>query len=230
MLVESNFEDYVFFDIETAPLAPSLEEYTPDLKAAWYRTFWDNNEKNQARYSTVEDCFWGETSLRPEFSQVVCVCGMRLKDKKRSGKCWAVTEKCTEKELLLGFIAYCGSSFLAGKTIKRFDIPFLSKRMCINGIVPPRPLNTFNQKPWEVNHQDADDLWAFGSSTPSNLMTMCACLGIPSPKDDIDGSEVGKLFFSKEPDAIERIKTYCAKDVFATINVMRRICGLPLVV
>jgi hypothetical protein len=52
------------------------------------------------------------------------------------------------------------------------------------------------------------------------LKLLCGIFGIPTPKDDIDGSEVGKTYW--ELDDLQRIEVYCKKDVVATARVMLR--------
>ena len=46
-------------------------------------------------------------------------------------------------------------------------------------------------------------------------------LGVPSPKDDIDGSEVANVFY-KDKD-IDRIATYCEKDVIAVAQIILKL-------
>ena len=50
---------------------------------------------------------------------------------------------------------------------------------------------------------------------------------IPTPKDDIDGSMVAKVYY--EDQHLERIVSYCEKDVVATIQLFRRYEGKPLI-
>jgi hypothetical protein len=53
-------------------------------------------------------------------------------------------------------------------------------------------------------------------------------LGIPSPKDDIDGSEVAKVYYSEKN--IDRIITYCEKDVVAVAQIILRLRGEDLLI
>jgi predicted PolB exonuclease-like 3'-5' exonuclease len=112
---------------------------------------------------------------------------------------------------------------------KEFDFPYLGRRFVINGIRLPAPLSDLQgKKPWEVRLEDTMQLWKFGdykSYTSLDLLT--AVLGIPTPKDDIDGSMVGKVFWEDKDYA--RIAHYCEKDVVATAQVMLRFSGMPLI-
>jgi hypothetical protein len=100
--------------------------------------------------------------------------------------------------------------------------------MIINRIELPAKLNLFGKKPWEVAHLDTLELWKFGDYKHyTSLELLAAVFNIPTPKDDIDGSEVGEVYW-KEKD-LDRIATYCEKDVLTTAQLLRRYLGLPLI-
>ena len=72
------------------------------------------------------------------------------------------------------------------------------------------------------------ELWKFGdykSYTSLDLLT--ALFDIPTPKDDIDGSMVGNIYWVEHD--LERIRSYCQKDVLAVAQVMRRYLNQPLI-
>jgi hypothetical protein len=99
---------------------------------------------------------------------------------------------------------------LCGHNAKEFDIPFLARRMIINQIALPDKLNLFGKKPWEIPHLDTLELWKFGDYKHyTSLKLMCKVLGIPSPKGDIDGSQVGHVFYVDKD--IDRIVAYCER-------------------
>jgi DNA polymerase elongation subunit (family B) len=111
---------------------------------------------------------------------------------------------------------------LCGHNAKEFDFPYISRRMIIHGIALPPQLDLFGKKPWEVPHIDTMELWKFGdykSFTPLNLLAYI--LGIPSPKDDIDGSQVGNVYWQEKN--LERIVTYCQKDVVTVMQILLRL-------
>ena len=71
------------------------------------------------------------------------------------------------------------------------------------------------------------ELWKFGDYKHyTSLKLMAHVLGIPSPKDDIDGSQVGHVFY-KEKD-IDRIAIYCQKDVVTTAQIYLKLAGKEL--
>jgi len=63
------------------------------------------------------------------------------------------------------------------------------------------------------------DLWKFGDYKHyTSLKLLTTILGIPSPKDDIDGSQVGEVYYKEKN--INRIIKYCEKDVVAVAQVL----------
>jgi uncharacterized protein YprB with RNaseH-like and TPR domain len=111
---------------------------------------------------------------------------------------------------------------MCGHNVKEFDFPFIARRMLIHGIKIPDKLNLMGKKPWEVPHLDTLELWKFGDYKHfTSLKLLTKVLGVPSPKDDIDGSEVAKVFY-KDKD-IDRIATYCEKDVIAVAQIILKL-------
>ena len=115
-----------------------------------------------------------------------------------------------------------GSKFLCAHNGKEFDFPFLCRRLIIQNLPIPSILNIRGKKPWEVNHLDTMDLWKFGDYKTFTSLNLLACtLGIASPKDDIDGSMVWQVYWKENN--IDRIVTYCQKDVITMAQVYLRL-------
>src|ERR1700749_44798 len=111
---------------------------------------------------------------------------------------------------------------------KEFDFPYICRRMLINGLQMPPQLEISGKKPWEVNHLDTMELWKFGDyKSYTSLSLLAAIFNIPTPKDDIDGSMVGSVYW--KDNQLERICTYCQKDVGATAQLLRRYRGEELI-
>ncbi|WP_374542878.1 ribonuclease H-like domain-containing protein, partial [Flavobacterium sp.] len=116
---------------------------------------------------------------------------------------------------------------LCGHNAKEFDFPYIIRRMFINGVKVPNKLNMMGKKPWEITHLDTMELWKFGDYKHfTSLKLLTKVLGIPSPKDDIDGSEVAKVYYIDKD--LDRIITYCEKDVVAVAQVILRLRGEKL--
>jgi uncharacterized protein YprB with RNaseH-like and TPR domain len=111
---------------------------------------------------------------------------------------------------------------MCGHNVKEFDFPFIARRMLIHGIKIPAKLNLMGKKPWEVPHLDTLELWKFGDYKHfTSLKLLTRVLGVPSPKDDIDGSEVAKVFYKNKD--IDRIAAYCEKDVIAVAQIILKL-------
>ncbi|NOX86581.1 MAG: 3'-5' exonuclease, partial [Chlorobi bacterium] len=106
--------------------------------------------------------------------------------------------------------------------------PYLARRMLVNGIELPEILKMAGKKPWEIRHLDTMELWKFGDYKHyTSLDLLAAIFDIPTPKDDIDGSMVGQVYW-KEKD-LSRIVTYCQKDTLTVAQLLRRYMGMPLI-
>lgn len=234
MFSRKQLEDILFLDIETASVTETYEELPERLRSHWDR----KSELLQARESVTishADYFPQRAAIFAEFGKVVCVsCGyIRFvgDEPKFRVKSWFGED---EREVLSGTQRML-DQFLNGPTRqvcahngKEFDLPFLGRRYLINGLPLPEILKDVQgKKPWEVRLLDTMNFWKFGdfkSFTSLDLLT--AVLEIPSPKDDIDGSEVGRVFWQEKDYA--RIAKYCEKDVVATAQVLLRFSGEPL--
>jgi predicted PolB exonuclease-like 3'-5' exonuclease len=123
-----------------------------------------------------------------------------------------------------------------------FDFPFLMRRYMINGIPVPPPLNVAGVKPWDIKLEDTMKMW---SGTQWNykvsLDLLANIFGLPSPKKDMDGSDVARIYydsfnigenelpFEKEAAALKQIGNYCGSDVFCLANVYSKMKGLPII-
>jgi hypothetical protein len=92
----------------------------------------------------------------------------------------------------------------------------------------PNLLNVVGKKPWEVKYfMDTMELWKFGDyKNYTSLKLLAAVMGIPSPKDDIDGSEVGMVYWLEKD--LNRIAVYCEKDVLTVVQLFMKYCLNPV--
>jgi len=224
-------EPILFLDIETVPQYENFNACPEDVKALWARKA-DNLKKGE---DDTAESIYNRAGIYAEFGKIICIStGFITSDQGQ----WQLRIKSfwgnDEKLLLVQFADLLNKSFsrsnskLCAHNGKEFDFPYLSRRMVVNGIQLPVLLDNSGKKPWEVNHLDTMELWKFGdfkSYTPLNLLAHT--LGIPSPKDDIDGSMVWSVFWLEND--LERIVRYCEKDVIALVNVYNRIKGYPVI-
>mgnify|MGYP000403910270 CR=1 FL=1 len=100
--------------------------------------------------------------------------------------------------------------------------------MVINQIELPEKLNLFGKKPWEVAHLDTLELWKFGDYKHyTSLKLLTHILDVPSPKGDIDGSQVAEVYYKEKN--LPRIVEYCERDTIAVAQLLLRFLNKPLI-
>jgi len=225
-------ENLLLIDIETVPQSPVFDHLSPEWKILW-------EEKVQRTLppDTSPAAFYPQRAgVMAEFAKIICI---SIGHFKKEGDKYRLRLKSfygdDEKILLKEFIATTNqlegnnnSWSFTGHNIKEFDIPFICRRLLVNGLHVPPYLDFQNMKPWETNIIDTFQYWRFGDyKNFTSLKLLAATLGISSPKDDIDGSMVGKVYWEEKN--IQRIVTYCQKDVVTTANIILRFMNMPLV-
>jgi DNA polymerase elongation subunit (family B) len=222
--------DILFLDIETVASTDNFASLDERLKTQWSRkaSFLKREEG-----VTDEQLFHQRAGIYAEFGKVICIAVGKLYDTE-SGELGLKTKAYyghDEKILLAEFksmldkldtnIRFCAHNG------KEFDYPYMSRRMLVNGIALPVPLNLAGRKSWEVNHLDTMELWKFGDYKHyTSLDLLAAIFNIPSSKNGIDGSQVNSVYY-KEKD-LEKIKDYCVSDVVVLTQLYLRMKGLPL--
>lgn len=214
-------ENILFLDIETVPEYSGWEELPERAQELWdKKTRWQRGEDCSA------EAFYSERAgVMAEFGKIVCISvGMVQDFNKLKVSSFYQTE---EKELLQAFGKIFNHERLRNVILcahngKEFDFPWIARRFLINGMAPPAPFQTFGKKPWEVHHLDTMELWKFGDYKSFISLDLLAYLmGIPTPKDDITGAEVAEVYYKERN--LERIVTYCEKDVLTLANIFRKL-------
>lgn len=231
MLEYKKLSNILFLDIETVPQNASFDMLNDDMKALW-----DKKTSSSRNDDETPADVYSKAGLYAEFGKIACI-SVGFITTSSTGEYVIRTKSFAgddEHALLTDFAtllhrAYNSSeSTLCGHNIKEFDVPFIARRMLINGIHLPNILNIQGKKPWEINFIDTMEIWRFGdyrNYTSLNLLTHI--FGIPTPKDDIDGSQVADVYYNQHD--IKRITTYCEKDVVATAQLFLRYRLEPLI-
>lgn len=227
MLYSLHFEKILFLDIETVPM---VEKY--DLLPEKFRKLWDRKcEFLKTNEADTPDALFKRAGIYSEFGKIVCISsGLFSNDEFRIKSYFGDDEKALLNEFaeLLNKYYYRKEHLLCAHNGKEFDYPYIARRMLINGIKLPNILNMAGKKPWDVPHLDTLELWKFGdfkSYTSLDLLT--AVFGIPTPKEDIDGSMVGDVYY-KDRD-ISRIVEYCQRDTLAVAQLLRCYTGKKMI-
>lgn len=230
MLDHVNLENALVFDIETVPGTNDWNSLSTDIQHLWAR------KAQQLRIPeeemTPSESFADRAGIYAEFGKVVCISAGLFKRTPEGN--WQLRVRSfygdDEKSLLTEFADTLSklnkSYFLVGHNINEFDIPYVCRRMIIQGINLPDMIDIAGKKPWEVHHIDTMQYWKFGDyKSYTSLKLLAAILGIPTPKDDIEGKDVARVYWEEQN--LERIVTYCQKDVVTTARLLQRYKGLP---
>lgn len=219
MLQKIKSENILFLDIETVPEYSNFNELEPVVQDLWtQKTQYQRKEDVTAEY------FYERAGIWAEFGKIICISVgyFVVNENKRQFRITSFSGE--ERQVLLDFKTLLDQHFfkpyhlLCAHNGKEFDFPFIARRMVIHDIEIPNALNLFGKKPWEIPHLDTMELWKFGDyKNYTSLKLLTTILGVPSPKDDIDGSQVADVYY-KEND-LQRIVTYCEKDTIAVAQI-----------
>lgn len=228
MLTRINSEHVLFLDIETVPQYPDYNDLDETAKQLY---------EQKTRYQRKEDFtpeeFYDRAGIWAEFGKIVCISVGYFKMKGDIRNFRVTSFHGEETTLLKEFKTLLQTHFnkpqhlLCAHNGKEFDFPYIARRMIIHGISLPFKLDLFGKKPWQVPHLDTLELWKFGDyKTFTSLKLMAHVLGIPSPKDDINGSDVRDVYY--EENDIDRIIIYCEKDTITVAQIFLKLRNEPL--
>lgn len=228
MLYKLNLENILFLDIETVPQEENFGALDQERQLLW-----EQKSQYQRKDDITAEEFYERAGIWAEFGKIVCISvGFFVLD--GDDRRFRVTSyHGGETDILRSFknllIEHFGQAkhLLCAHNGKEFDFPYIARRMLINGIKLPYKLDLFGKKPWEVPHLDTMELWKFGDYKHyTSLKLLANVLGIPSPKEDMDGSMVRDVFYNEND--LDRIVTYCELDVVTTAQVFLRLRGEAL--
>jgi uncharacterized protein YprB with RNaseH-like and TPR domain len=245
MLEKVQLEKVLFLDIETVPQYETFMEMDETSKKLF-------SLKNKSRFNSIaadssfanlsedeihEEVFKQTGGILAEFGKIICIT-VGFVHETRTGKQLRLKSFYNDDEetLLLAFTKLLNDKYntpydiLCGHNAKEFDFPYICRRLLINGIKLPNILDIAGKKPWEISHLDTMELWKFGDyKAYTSLSLLCHVFGIPTPKDDISGADVARVYYKNEKDiyssGLERIKTYCEKDVLALTQLFLKMRG-----
>lgn len=230
MLNKTNLQNILFLDIETVPEVELFADLSPEMQELYAL-----KTQYQRKDEVTPEEFYHRAGIWAEFGKIICISVGYFVD--RDGKNQLRVTSFygdDEAKLLTDFKNLLDTHFNQNKHLlcahngKEFDFPYIARRMVINKIDLPNKLNLFGKKPWEVPHLDTLDLWKFGDYKHyTSLKLLTAILGIPSPKQDIDGSEVANVYYQEKN--LPRIVEYCERDTVAVAQLLLRFLNKPLI-
>ena len=223
MLDQLRLEEILFLDIETVPQEKSFGKLDEELQQLWTDKSRYSREKSG---NSVEESY-SEAGIYAEFGKIICISvgyfSTRLQE-----RVFRVTSFYGHDEfkLLADFSELLETRtnhpfrLLCAHNGKEFDFPYLCRRMLIHRIKLPVLLDIAGKKPWEIAHIDTMELWKFGDyKNYTSIKVLAKIFGIPTPKDDIDGSQVRSVYYDLED--LDRIEVYCKKDVVTVARLLQ---------
>lgn len=229
-----NTEGILFLDIETVSQQREFDALDEDSKE-----FWKKKARNiltadkQEDLTAISTAYTERAAIFSEFGKIICISVGYLYHNE-DGRMFRVKSFAgdDEKAILTSFIDLINTRYskpdkagFCGHNIREFDLPYICRRCVIHGIKLPDILDIRNKKPWDVKYVlDTLELWRFGDFKHYiSLALLAHILDIPTPKDDIDGSKVGHVYWQEND--IDRIRIYCQKDVVTTAHIYCRLSG-----
>ena len=228
MLNNLNIEEILFLDIETVPQTPAFEE----LNKNWQK-LWEHKMQFKVESGEQANELYDRAGIYAEFGKIICISAGYITQKK--GEFFFRVKSFyndDEKKLIGNFFndwekfSRAGKRRLCGHNGQEFDFPYIARRALVHNLKLPKILDIAGAKPWEVKETliDTLQLWKFGDYKHyTSLSLLCELFNIPTPKDDIDGSQVCNVYW-KEND-LDRIVKYCEKDTLAVANLLLKYKG-----
>jgi len=196
----------LFLDIETLPAEEDSHEALRFLhKKA--------QEKNKNKNQDFEQYLLG-TSFDGAFGRILCI-GYAIDDEPTD----VLYENGDEKEMLKKFweIAKDIDLFI-GHNVMDFDLRFIYQRSIVLSVVPSRKLS-FARYRSEPIYDTMREWVKWAPMSNIGLERLALALGIPSPKDGIDGSQVYDFYKAGKT---QDILDYCKRDVDTTRGVYKK--------
>ncbi|MEO1010333.1 MAG: 3'-5' exonuclease [Bacteroidota bacterium] len=223
MLYKIPLEHILFLDIETVPQKATFNELDEMQKELW-----EQKSQYQRNEGVSAADFYERAGIWAEFGKIICISVGFFKITGDIRNFRVTSYYGEETHILRNLKNLLNDHFASPRHLlcahngKEFDFPYIARRMVVHGISLPLKLDLFGKKPWEVPHLDTMELWKFGDYKHyTSLKLLAHILGIPSPKDDIDGSMVRQVYYGEHN--LDRIITYCEKDVVTTAQVFLRL-------
>ena len=218
---KSKLKSMLFFDIETCGRYPDYETFCKEDPEGAH--IWEKKCK-RLDYGGGDPAagYLEKVSLFPEFGQIACLHYAIWKDGEIVGKTITGDNEDLILQQIYALFMKAGANGLVptGWNIKNFDIPWVVRKLAMHGYQVPTSVSTYEKKPWEVNIIDLKEMWKSFSSLDVTFEEAAYAMGLPSPKDDIDGSQVHSVFWTSDRD---RIYEYCKKDVVTMVNMCEKL-------
>jgi len=228
MVKTLDLNQVMVLDIETVPQYSNFDDVPPHIQHLWEQKTHFQRKEDQTPAE-----FYERAGILAEFGKIICI-SLGIFDEQNGSlnlrvKSFSGNDEISVLHNLVALLAkQIPNLVFCAHNGKEFDFPYLCRRLLINGFEIPKQLELSGKKPWEINHIDTLELWKFGDFKHyTSLNLLATILNIPTPKDDIDGSQVRQVYYEEKN--LERIVSYCQKDVITTAQVLLKFKGLQII-
>ena len=205
----------LFLNLETTSQEENFEKMPNQKKKCWVETYNKSSFFNE-KYSSAEECFNARGSLYAEYGKIISLHMAYFDEHEGNVKLHSKVFSGKEIDILKAFCKVAKSfNKLCSYDGKKFDFPYLIKRLFINGLELPEVLETQGKKPWEIHNIETLELWQNGNTYYSSLDLVADSLGI-SVEKTLSGDEVNNYYYNNS--SIELINLKAKTEGIANIR------------
>lgn len=215
-------KELFMFDIETAGNYPDWETFKSNdekgsnlFESKYKKMNWEE------KWGDIETAYLENAGIISTYGKIVCISfGYLDNDGNKQIKSIYGDD---EKEIVIKFNDLLKKietkNFnLSGFRILYFDIVWLLRKLYKYKIKPADIILIYDKKPWEIRITDIFDDWKGKFAWFNNFDELCYELGVKSPKEKMNGSNVHEYYWSGR---LEEIKEYCEKDINSCIDISK---------
>jgi DNA polymerase elongation subunit (family B) len=228
------YKNLFYFDIETVPEYRNIDllQHNDNRGYLLFKKKYDSSPWLQEKNQLIDYAYLNNAGTFSTFGKIVCISFGYYNDKVPQGYSVFSIYGDDEQDILKQFQSIIDKvskrhMILCGYRIKSFDIPYIVHKFNKYNIEPPKLLDIYSKKPWEIPAFDLADEWKQQFKYYVSLDEVAYELGVDSSKDDMDGSMVCKVYW--EDNDLIRIKNYCEKDVLTTLRIAEKMLKFKIV-
>lgn len=230
MWLQVRLGNILFLDLECVPQESSFFDLDDGMKALWEKKSDRLGKSLGMDTATPDELYDNRSGIYAEWWKIIVISVWYFAKDDSGTLSFRVKSfyASDERELLIEFFELLNTHYdknfhkLCGHNIKEFDVPYICRRAMVHGLTLPTIIDSAGKKPWEVSHIDTMELWKFGDRKSfCSLDLLCRVMWVETPKDDISGEQVARAYWDDQD--LERIKTYCEKDVVATAKLLMKL-------
>ncbi len=219
-------ESLLFWDIETVRRQKELDVNSDEFALYQYK-FRNKDTGELMPDAEVVKHYEKNAALYPAYNKIVCISVGFIKGDTLYYK--AITGD--QKDIITEFYTLYNSNKLVSTTYNglRFDTPTVRIKAFESEVevLAKDEISDAGVKPWdlEANNLDIMDLIKGSYYNPLSFAECCFLFGVRTPKGDISGSDVSRVYWDEGEEGLRRIAKYCNEDVRALAELFCSITG-----